>query len=96
MPSKWLTWTPATPETVNDTNVELTKPTKPSEVASEGTFVSVSSSGHLPRLRGEAQIFPHCPRCASYALYRKNNQGSYECTTCGMEDIAEAIARRVQ
>jgi hypothetical protein len=90
MPSKWLTWSPAT-----DTNVELTKPTEPSEVTSEGTFVSVSSSGHLPRLRGEAKIFPHCPRGASYALYRKNNQGSYECQSCGLTEITEEIARRV-
>jgi predicted RNA-binding Zn-ribbon protein involved in translation (DUF1610 family) len=92
MPSKWLTWSP---ETASDTNVELTKPTKPSEVTSEGTFVSVSTAGHLPRLSG-VQIFPHCPRCGSHALYRKNNTGSYECLSCGTQDIDEAIARRVQ
>jgi hypothetical protein len=93
MPSKWLTWSP---ETVTDTNVELTKPTKPSEVASEGTFVSVSSSGHLQRSSGGVQIFPHRPCCASYALYRKVSQASCECLSCGMGEIDEAVARRVQ
>jgi len=39
---------------------------------------------------------PHCPRCASYALYRKNDQGDYECGTCGLTDIPEEAARRVQ
>lgn len=41
-------------------------------------------------------VFPHCPRCASYALYRKNNLGDYECLTCGLLDIEESTARRVQ
>lgn len=41
-------------------------------------------------------VFPHCPRCASYALYRKDNQGDYECLTCGMQGIEESRARRVQ
>jgi len=40
--------------------------------------------------------FPHCPKCASYALYRKNNAGNYECQTCGESGITEAVARRVQ
>jgi len=92
MPSKWLTWTP---QRANDTNVELTKPTKPSEATSEGTFVIVSSPGHLQTLSG-VQNFPHCPRCGSYALYRQNNTGSYECLSCGAADIDEAIARWVQ
>jgi len=48
------------------------------------------------RIRGGwASIFPHCPRCASYALYRKNNIGDYECQTCGMQGIEESTARRV-
>jgi predicted RNA-binding Zn-ribbon protein involved in translation (DUF1610 family) len=41
-------------------------------------------------------VFPHCPRCASYALYRKDNLGDYECQTCGMQGIEESRARRVQ
>jgi predicted RNA-binding Zn-ribbon protein involved in translation (DUF1610 family) len=40
-------------------------------------------------------VFPHCPRCASYALYRKNNIGAYECLTCGLSGIEESIARRL-
>jgi Zn ribbon nucleic-acid-binding protein len=43
-----------------------------------------------------AYVFPHCPRCASYALYRRNNAGVYECQTCGLQDIDEVTARRVQ
>ena len=40
--------------------------------------------------------FPHCPRCLSYALYRPNNVGDYECQTCGLEGIREAVAGRTQ
>lgn len=40
-------------------------------------------------------ILPHCPRCASYALYRKDNIGLYECQTCGLQEIEESTARRV-
>lgn len=39
--------------------------------------------------------FPHCPRCAGYAMYRPNNVGNYECLSCGMQDINEEVARRV-
>jgi hypothetical protein len=42
------------------------------------------------------QPFPHCPRCGSYALYRKNNQGDYECETCDPKNISQDVARRVQ
>lgn len=41
-------------------------------------------------------VFPHCSRCASYALYRRNNIGTYECMTCGLQGIEESTARRVQ
>jgi predicted RNA-binding Zn-ribbon protein involved in translation (DUF1610 family) len=40
-------------------------------------------------------VFPHCPRCTSYALYRKDNLGDYECQTCGLMAISEEQARRV-
>jgi hypothetical protein len=46
------------------------------------------------RLRRTA--FPRCPGCTSYALYRKNNVGLYQCDTCGLEEISEAVARRMQ
>lgn len=50
----------------------------------------------LRREGGRIAIFPHCPQCASYALYRKNNIGTYECLTCGLRGIEERLARRVQ
>jgi len=43
---------------------------------------------------GRLATFPHCPRCASYALYRRNNIGTFECQTCGLRDVDEAVARR--
>ncbi len=42
-----------------------------------------------------ASSFPHCPRCGSFHLYRRNNQGNYECESCGLLEIDEARARRV-
>lgn len=44
---------------------------------------------------GRVAAFPHCPHCASYALYRKDNRGAYECLTCGLSGIEESIARRL-
>ena len=43
---------------------------------------------------GRIATFPHCPRCASYALYRKDDLGNYECLTCELQDIPEVTARR--
>lgn len=43
-----------------------------------------------------AKPFPRCPACLSYYLYRQNNIGNYECMTCGLQDITESTARRVQ
>jgi len=34
--------------------------------------------------------------CLSYDLYRKNYVGYYDCLSCGMQGISEAVARRVQ
>jgi hypothetical protein len=92
MRSKWLNWTPQDGifEKVADT-----PPPKPPKVAFEG--FEGDQPGGFPKIGApESRVFPHCPRCASYALYRKNNQGNYECLTCGMQDIGEAVARRVQ
>lgn len=47
----------------------------------------------LRRQGGRAANFPHCPACASYALYRDGD--SFECQTCGMRAISEAQARQV-
>ena len=44
---------------------------------------------------GRVANFPHCPECASYALYRKHNLGAYECLTCGLTGIEESMARRM-
>jgi Zn ribbon nucleic-acid-binding protein len=80
---------------------ELTKPTKPSSVsfvsATPGLFqelgkLAATRTLELPVEKDDARgrsSFPHCPRCASYSLYRKNNVGSYECLTCGLRDIDE-------
>jgi hypothetical protein len=51
---------------------------------------------HAAEASGPPRPFPHCPRCASYALYRKNNVGNYECHTCSLQGITEEVARRVQ
>lgn len=45
---------------------------------------------------GAVMAFPHCPRCSSYALYRENNIGDYDCESCGLQGIPEQIARRLQ
>jgi uncharacterized metal-binding protein (TIGR02443 family) len=50
----------------------------------------------LRRAGGRVATFPHCPKCASYALFRENNIGDYECMTCGLQNIEEQIARRLQ
>jgi hypothetical protein len=42
---------------------------------------------------GVHHVFPHCPRCGSFSLYRKNNIGNYECQTCELGDITEGVAR---
>ena len=47
----------------------------------------------LQRRGGRVANSPHCPRCASYALYRKDNIGTYECMTCGLLEIDEVTAR---
>jgi hypothetical protein len=49
----------------------------------------------LRREGGRIAVFPHCPRCAGYYLYRKDNIGLYECVTCGLAGIEESIARRL-
>lgn len=50
----------------------------------------------LHRRGGRVANFPHCPKCSSYYLYRQNNAGMFECQSCGLADIEEHVARRVQ
>jgi len=49
----------------------------------------------LRRAGGRIACMPHCPHCASYALYRENNRGTYECLTCELQNIEESVARRL-
>lgn len=36
---------------------------------------------------------PRCPKCGSFAVYRQNNIGTYECLTCDLTGLEENIAR---
>jgi Zn ribbon nucleic-acid-binding protein len=95
--SRWLHWTPRKASMIHETSEpEPTKPTK----ANFGSFVSAPLDGFQKIEVGKhsfgGEAFPHCPRCASYALYRNNNVGKYECRTCGLLDITEEVARRLQ
>jgi hypothetical protein len=61
--------------------------------------VTTESAGEDPVSSVSAdtpKVFPHCPRCSSFDLYRPNNIGSYSCETCGLENISPEVARRVQ
>lgn len=96
MPSTWLTWTP---KTANGVNAEPSKPTEPNFDGFDGGGVYTSpkfTTQKFHRPTEGQRVFPHCPRCASYDLYRKDNQGDYECETCGLNDISETVARRIQ
>jgi hypothetical protein len=96
--SRWLTWTPSAKKFENSTKVEPTKLTKTASESTSVSFVSPPPSIFQNFCGGEVapRVFPHCPRCASYALYRRNNIGNYECQTCGLRDITEVVARRIQ
>lgn len=82
-------------------NTEEPRPPKPSfEGLAGATLGSFQKTRAEPAPPGEGavhlRVFPHCPRCASYHLYRKNNVGNYECLTCELRDIDEITARRLQ
>jgi hypothetical protein len=58
--------------------------------------------GHKPEVvallrisGGRVAAFPHCPSCKSFALYRADDQGTYECLTCGLQQIEECWATRL-
>jgi hypothetical protein len=106
--SRWLAWTPKRGLIIEKGSE--TEPPKPPKVTFEG-FAGASSRPSqeigkpttiptpvgLPAENGDCgRSFPHCPRCASYALYRKNNVGKHECQTCELQDIDETAARRLQ
>lgn len=43
-----------------------------------------------------AYRFPSCPECHSFALYRRNNVGDYDCETCKAKGISELRARGIR
>jgi len=106
--SRWLAWTPLRREIDQGLDPEPTKPTKLGSDsfvgASHGLFQEIGAptaamTRGLPAAKDNTRgrsSFPHCPRCASYALYRKNNVGTYECLTCELQGIDETAARRLQ
>uniref|UniRef100_E6QIE1 Uncharacterized protein n=1 Tax=mine drainage metagenome TaxID=410659 RepID=E6QIE1_9ZZZZ len=71
--------------------------TEPQQAAPEDAKGSIAQDSPAKwRIRGGwTSIFPHCPYCASYALYRENNIGDYECLTCRRTGIEESTARQV-
>jgi hypothetical protein len=89
--SRWLTWTSLGQNIEKSPGSEPPNPPKPTFEGFEGSVVPPFPNivRHIER-----PPFPHCPRCASYALYRKNNTGPYECMTCRLREISDAVARR--
>ena len=106
--SRWLAWTPSGQEIEKVRDPEPTKLTEPSSVsfvsATPALFQRIGEPATVPTpgpptVKGNTwgrSSFPHCPRCASYALYRRNNVGNYECLTCELRGIGETAARRLQ
>jgi hypothetical protein len=105
--SRWLAWTPKGRKIEKTPDPELTKPTKPGSVSfvsgipassrKMASFATTNVSSPFGTDSIKSRLaFPHCPRCASYALYRKNNIGDYECLSCGMRAIDQTSARRLQ
>ena len=79
-------------------NTKEPKPPKPCfegfAGATPGSLQKIGAEPATGEGAFQRRVFPHCPRCASYDLYRPNNIGDYECLTCGLRNIAEAVARR--
>jgi hypothetical protein len=106
--SRWLAWTPKRGAITED-GAE-TAPPKPPKLTFEGSAgatsgffqeigkpTTMSTPAVLSAEKGDYRgSFPHCPRCASHALYRKNNADNYECLTCELRCIDETVARRLQ
>lgn len=70
----------------------------PSDAAHLARLLRQEKPGLLAIVRecgGRIATFPHCPRCANYALYRKDNIGAYECLTCSLTGIEKSTARRL-
>src|SRR5271157_751092 len=97
-PWRWLTWTPPGQVIEKTPQPEPPKPPKPSfegfAGATSGLFQKIGAKPASGEGAPHRKAFPHCPRCTSYALYRANNIGDYECLTCKLRNITEEVARR--
>jgi Zn ribbon nucleic-acid-binding protein len=40
--------------------------------------------------------FPHCPKCGSFYLWRKDKTDPWDCESCGERGITDEAARRYQ
>jgi hypothetical protein len=97
---RWRKWRPSDEKFNESPRYEPSKPSKPIfggfEGATPGRIQNVAVDLATEESVSRGRMFPHCPHCASYALYRQNNIGPYECQTCGLGKIEESLARRVQ
>ena len=76
----------------------LVRVTGPSESAVKSPSEKcppVPSVGPTEAADGPPPSMPRCPKCASFALYRQKNVGTYECLTCDLAGIEESIARGI-
>ena len=98
--SRWLTWTPSGQAIEKSPQPEPPKPPKPGfegfAGAPAGLFQKIETKRASREVVPQRRVFPHCPRCTGYALYRPNNIGNYECLTCKLRNITEEVARRTQ
>jgi hypothetical protein len=108
MRNNWLNWTPADQQFGETKGNGLTKPTESDQKLGETYGDGLTEPTELPIVSlGSARLgkyqdfqgtcsrpFPHCPHCGSFALYREHNIGAYRCQTCGLQQIAEDVARR--
>jgi hypothetical protein len=101
--SRWLTWTPPNSRIIEKSlDPEPPKPPKPGFEGFAGDNLGLFQKIEPNTPKPESLLhehggptFPHCPRCASFALYRGNNAGNYECQTCLMQNIDPLVARRL-
>ncbi|WP_348264550.1 bifunctional DNA primase/polymerase [Telmatobacter sp. DSM 110680] len=70
-------------------------PSEDQEKAPSEKCPHVSCAGLAGSADGPLPSMPRCPHCASFALYRQNNVGTYECLTCELVGIEESIARGI-
>lgn len=90
-----------TPRRDSDTDYGL--PASTASIGIQGPDLPASMRHIVPMGRfnagsagGQVKPFPQCPHCSSYALYRENNIGDYECMTCGKCGITEEDARNTK